>query len=164
MQVYPRLSVVDIVKKVITKDYCNYRDRSRRAEFWYFSLVASIIIFILELPLTIFASNQTQEKDYQGNVKPVELSGGLYAYTVIIFFVIFGLIFLPTLSLSVRRLHDIGRSGCWLWILLIPGLGEIVLIIFWILDSEPNENNWGASPKYAQSAALNPTPESLGQV
>lgn len=55
---------------------------------------------------------------------------------------------IPGLALSVRRLHDIGKSGWWLLIALIPIVGAIVLFIFSVMDSEPRTNEYGPSPKY----------------
>ena len=56
-------------------------------------------------------------------------------------------ILIPSIAVVVRRLHDTGRSGWWLLIGLIPVLGSIVLIVFFVLDSEPGENAYGANPK-----------------
>ena len=56
-------------------------------------------------------------------------------------------ILIPSIAVGVRRLHDTGRSGWWLLIGLIPVLGSIVLIVFFVLDSEPGENAYGANPK-----------------
>jgi len=53
---------------------------------------------------------------------------------------------LPTLGVSVRRLHDTGRSAWWLLITLIPIVEAIVLLIFYVQDSGP-DNRYGSSPK-----------------
>lgn len=53
---------------------------------------------------------------------------------------------LPALGVCVRRLHDTGRSGWWLLLALIP-LVNLVLIYFYICDSQPGSNKWGANPK-----------------
>ena len=53
---------------------------------------------------------------------------------------------LPALGVCVRRLHDTGRSGWWLLLALIP-LVNLVLIYFYICDSQPGDNKWGANPK-----------------
>ena len=60
-----------------------------------------------------------------------------------------GLLLLPGLAVSVRRLHDTGRSGWWLLIGLIPLAGAIVLLVFVCTDSEPGPNRFGPSPKDA---------------
>ena len=46
----------------------------------------------------------------------------------------------------VRRLHDIGYSGWWWWIGLLPLVGGLILLIFYILPSEPRENRYGQVP------------------
>lgn len=65
------------------------------------------------------------------------LLGSLYTLTALI----------PGIAVSVRRLHDTGRSGWWLLIAFIPLIGAIVLLVFMALDSEPGHNEYGQSPK-----------------
>jgi uncharacterized membrane protein YhaH (DUF805 family) len=54
---------------------------------------------------------------------------------------------LPSLAVGVRRLHDIGRSGWWLLIYVVPLIGGIVLLVFAVRDSNPGENAYGPNPK-----------------
>ena len=56
-------------------------------------------------------------------------------------------VLIPSLAVGVRRLHDTDRSGWWLLLSLIPVIGWIVLIIFFVLDSTPGENQYGPNPK-----------------
>ena len=56
-------------------------------------------------------------------------------------------VFIPSLAVSVRRLHDIGRSGWWLLLSLIPLVGAIILIIWYCTDSQPGANQYGPNPK-----------------
>lgn len=56
-------------------------------------------------------------------------------------------VLLPSLSVAVRRLHDTGRSGWWLFIALIPIIGAIILLVFMCLDSQPGDNKYGPNPK-----------------
>jgi uncharacterized membrane protein YhaH (DUF805 family) len=65
------------------------------------------------------------------------LLGTLYSLAVLI----------PGIAVSVRRLHDINRSGWWLLIGLIPIIGAIILLIFTAKDSQPGENQYGPNPK-----------------
>lgn len=59
-------------------------------------------------------------------------------------------LFLPSLAVTVRRLHDTGKSG-WTWFLgLIPIVGIIILVIFYIKDSQPQTNQYGPSEKYPE--------------
>jgi uncharacterized membrane protein YhaH (DUF805 family) len=55
-------------------------------------------------------------------------------------------LFLPGLSVSIRRLHDTDHSGWWVLIGLIPIIGFIVLLIFYLRDSDPGENKYGPPP------------------
>jgi uncharacterized membrane protein YhaH (DUF805 family) len=56
-------------------------------------------------------------------------------------------VLLPSLAVGARRLHDIGRSGWWQLLALIPVLGIIVLIFFWVQDSQAGDNEYGSNPK-----------------
>jgi uncharacterized membrane protein YhaH (DUF805 family) len=58
-------------------------------------------------------------------------------------------ILLPSLGVGIRRLHDTGRSGWWYFIALIPLVGIIVLLVFWIQDSQPGDNQYGVNQKGA---------------
>ena len=103
---------------ILTKKYAKFDGRASRKEYWGFTLVnlAISIIFYLIFGKTIFLA----------------------------LFVIFWLfIFLPSLALTVRRLHDIGQSG-WLVLLnLIPYAGGLIVLVLMLLDSEKRDNKYG---------------------
>ncbi|TJY41720.1 DUF805 domain-containing protein [Cohnella pontilimi] len=67
---------------------------------------------------------------------------GLYALAIL----------LPSLAVSVRRLHDTGRSGWWLLIGLIPLIGAIILLVFTCQDSQPGDNRYGPNPRSGDNA------------
>lgn len=67
------------------------------------------------------------------------LLGGIYVLGVLI----------PSLAVTVRRLHDTEHSGWWLLIGLVPLIGGIVLLVFMVQDSKPGQNPYGANPKEA---------------
>ena len=56
-------------------------------------------------------------------------------------------VLIPFLAVGVRRLHDTNRSGWWLLIGFVPLIGSIVLIVFFVQDSQPGENQYGSNPK-----------------
>lgn len=56
-------------------------------------------------------------------------------------------VLIPAIAVGVRRLHDTGRSGWWMLIALVPFIGSIVLIVFFVLDSDPGTNQYGPNPK-----------------
>lgn len=77
--------------------------------------------------------------------------GILENLTRIPFLFMFGLFFLatliPSIAVSIRRLHDTDRSG-WLFLVkLIPFVGSIIFLIFMVLDSQPTTNQYGPNPK-----------------
>ena len=58
-------------------------------------------------------------------------------------------ILIPSIAVSVRRLHDIDRTGWWVLISLVPLIGWIVLLVFHVQDSTPGPNKYGPNPKSA---------------
>jgi uncharacterized membrane protein YhaH (DUF805 family) len=67
----------------------------------------------------------------------IGLLSGIYGLVVII----------PSLAVTVRRLHDIDRSGWWIFINLIPLIGAIVLLVFAVSEGTPGNNRYGPNPK-----------------
>ena len=115
----------------VLKKYTEFSGRSRRKEYWYFTLFNIIVTIIMT---TIDSALGTLN----------ELTGyGVFnsAYSLAVL--------LPTIGVGIRRLHDIGKSGWWLLIGLIPLIGAIVLIVFFVKDSQPGENQYGPNPKMA---------------
>ncbi len=55
-------------------------------------------------------------------------------------------VFLPSLALTVRRLHDVGKSGWFILIGLIPIVGAIWLLVLMVTDSAPRDNEYGSNP------------------
>lgn len=96
--------------------------------FVLFNIIISILLSIVDGITGTFSA-----------MAGLGLLGGLYSLAVLI----------PSLAVSVRRLHDTSRSGWWLLIALIPLVGAIVLIVFMAQDSKPGENQYGANPKGA---------------
>jgi uncharacterized membrane protein YhaH (DUF805 family) len=66
------------------------------------------------------------------------------------------IVFVPALAVTVRRLHDIGKSGWWYCIAFVPFIGGIILFAFTLLDSEPYANPWGLDPKALERVTVPP--------
>ena len=114
--------------------YADFSGRARRTEYWMFTLFN--MIFTL-LTLFIGALLGTALFGASGTVIG---SMGLYVLYLIA-------IFIPGLSVFVRRLHDTENSGWMFFILLIPLIGSIWVFVLLIMDSKPGENKWGPNPK-----------------
>lgn len=115
----------------VIKNYVNFSGRATRQEYWIFFLINIAVSIALGIVDEIFVSSSGSS---------VHILSGLYTL----------FIFLPGFALFIRRLHDTNRSGWWILIGLIPVIGAIVLFIFTVLDSAPEINKWGVSPKYAE--------------
>ncbi len=109
----------------VLKKYTVFSGRSRRSEFWYFTLVSTIISIILMIVDNALGTTSGSSG----------LLGSLYSLAV----------FLPSIGVGIRRMHDINRSGWWI---LLP----IVNIVFWATDSDSGENQYGSNPKMVAPA------------
>ena len=97
--------------------YADFKGRSRRSEYWWVYLFNLIVSTVISV---VFA----------------DLS---WIWTLVTL--------VPGLALGVRRMHDIGKSGWWLFISLVPLAGPIILLVYACRDSGP-DNQWGPNPKY----------------
>ncbi|MGC4045945.1 MAG: DUF805 domain-containing protein [Armatimonas sp.] len=111
----------------VLNKYAVFGGRARRAEFWYFVLFNGLFAYVLRHIDASFGHHE----DGEGFLS------GLYSL----------FIFLPSLAVSVRRLHDIGRSAWWLLCYLIPIAGWIILLVLHLQDSDPGSNEYGRNPK-----------------
>lgn len=126
----PRPTFGEALSVCFTKKYATFTGRARRSEFWYFYLFNMIIGFSLNILMSAF------------------IGSSMYMITMVILYLYSLAVFVPNLAVTVRRFHDIGKSG-WniLWAIL-PIIGAILLLIWFIKDSAKGENKYGASPKY----------------
>ena len=115
------------------KNYINFQGRARRKAYWMFVLFN--IIALVTLSLIEGALGLSGQNGYG-------ILTGLYSLAII----------LPLIALAVRRLHDTGRSGWWILIGLVPLIGPIVLIVFYVTDSQPGTNQYGPNPKESPTA------------
>jgi uncharacterized membrane protein YhaH (DUF805 family) len=125
----------------VFKKYAVFSGRATRAEYWYFSLFVSLVI----LALTII------QKALGGSYSIINVSGDSFFILVNIFYfieIIFDLIVLiPGFTVGIRRLHDVGKSGWWTLLVLLPIIGWIWLLILAVTDSAPGTNKYGPNPK-----------------
>ncbi len=112
----------------VLQQYVDFNGRARRKEYWMFVLFNFIIALVLTtIDMTLLDGTP-------------------------VFYGIYGVaVFLPTLAVLIRRLHDTGRSGWWMFITLIPLIGGFILLYFMCVDSEAGSNQWGPNPKSGMS-------------
>ena len=116
-------------KKVVLENYANFNGRARRAEFWWYTL-ANVIMAIIAMTLDSVLGT---------NIEPLP-----YGYVYIIYSLA---VFLPGLAVGVRRLHDVGKSGWFYFIILVPIIGAIWLLVLFATEGQHGENQYGSDPK-----------------
>ena len=146
------------------KNYSNFSGRIRRSEYWFFLLVVNIVTFILLLFFILFETRTIYKYSYDYYYR---YSRRRYNYEgMLAFRILLGIyipfITLPTLSASARRLHDIGKSGCYLFIGFVPFFGGLTLLVFLCRDSMPEANEYGPPTKYTTNI-INQTLQSPNQ-
>mgnify|MGYP001296638095 CR=1 FL=1 len=103
------------------KRYADFSGRARRQEYWMFMLF--YLVFYIALSVT---------DSFLGSI----WLSSIYSLALLV----------PSISIAARRLHDVGKSGWWQLIVLIPLIGAIILIVFLVKDSH-DENDYGPNPK-----------------
>ena len=119
------------------RKYAVFSGRARRREYWIFELWNAVILIVL-----LVVDTKISASAHRG---PVLV--GLYVLATL----------LPSFAGSIRRLHDTNHSGWWLLIGSIPFIGQLILLMLLIKDSDPGPNRYGPNPKTEPSA--NPLPE-----
>ena len=121
------------------RQYADFKGRARRKEFWMFVLFYQIFAWLCQSCLYVL--NYLDEEWIIASPEP--------AFTIIS--IIYGILILslliPGISVNVRRLHDVGKSGWFLLVALIPIVGIIWLIILYCKDGESGLNKYGENPK-----------------
>ncbi|MBI3634388.1 MAG: DUF805 domain-containing protein [Candidatus Yonathbacteria bacterium] len=108
----------------VLKKYAVFSGRATRKEYWMFVLFN----FIISIAVGVI-----------GFILKIETLSFLYSLAIII----------PSIAVGVRRLHDTDHSGWWIFIFLIPFIGAIILLVFFVTDSQVGENKYGQNPKGA---------------
>ncbi|PFG44642.1 uncharacterized membrane protein YhaH (DUF805 family) [Isoptericola jiangsuensis] len=127
----------DAVKSVFG-NYATFSGRARRSEFWFWYLFMAIVGAVGGTVLGITAGTTL-------DIETGTVSGGFWAVYAVFMLVMLALV-LPSIAVSVRRLHDTDRSGFWYFLGFVP-FGGIVLLVFWAGEGTPGDNRFGASPK-----------------
>ena len=119
--------------EILTNKYSDFNGRARRKEYWMWTLHYTIIILFAMVLDNAFGLN-------------FELMGQDLGYGWI--YLIAGISHLiPGLAIVVRRLHDVGKSGWFYLIILIPLIGFIWILVLFCTDGVKEDNKWGSNPK-----------------
>jgi uncharacterized membrane protein YhaH (DUF805 family) len=114
---------------LVLKRYAEIEGRSRRKEFWMFNLINFIISMLIYVPAIYIAAAYDNQA------------------LIVIYWLYSLALLVPSFAVSVRRLHDAGKSGWNLLIGIIPLIGFIWLLVLFVSDSQEGSNEWGPNPK-----------------
>jgi uncharacterized membrane protein YhaH (DUF805 family) len=139
------MGLVEAVRTCIEK-YATFSGRARRAEYWWFVLACTIggalmnVIDALVFGVTVMPSPELAE-----SASSMEMD--LYYFVPSIFGSVFWLaLIIPSISVSVRRLHDLDKSGWWWWLWLLPLIGWIIMLIWYLGRGTVGPNAYGPDP------------------
>lgn len=121
----------------VLRQFRDFSGRARRKEYWMFTLINGVIALILSVLDPLLGLNFTDE-----------VSIGLL-YTIYLLVVI-----VPGIAVSIRRMHDIGRSGWSLLFAFIPFVGVFILLYWFVKEGEPQDNAYGPDPKAEHGYAI----------
>ena len=119
----------DAVRAVMAK-YAVFEGRARRAEFWYWALA----LMVAEIAIMII-----------GGVLGA-VSESLSVVSLILLCVMLLGTIVPSIAVTVRRLHDTGHSGWWWFIGMVPLVGPILLLVWYCTPGTPGSNAFGSDP------------------
>lgn len=123
------MSIMDAMKSCF-QQYVGFSGRASRSEYWFFYLIF-VVAAIGMLVLTVVSAFV------------LDALAGLMGMLTMVTYLAF---FLPTLSVTVRRLHDLGKSGWMFLVVFIPIVGGILLLVWFVSDGQPHDNAYGAVP------------------
>ena len=127
--------------KVMRDNYANFSGRARRKEYWMFTLfffLITVVIYFLFALLAFFMAGDLI------NLMDNEWVPVVLGFSIIIYFLIY---LIPSIAVTVRRLHDTGKSG-WLYLLtFIPYIGSLIIFIFTVIEGNKGDNKYGPDPK-----------------
>ena len=121
------------IKSVFSK-YADFSGRATRSEYWYFYLFNFLVVMVYFFAVITTAVTSGIDSSALSYLQAIY---AIYALGVMI----------PSLAVTVRRLHDTGHSGWWIFLNLLLVIGSIVLFIWFITDSDPDTNEYGENPK-----------------
>jgi uncharacterized membrane protein YhaH (DUF805 family) len=135
------------------RKYAVFSGRARRMEYWMFTVINFAILFGLNILGGVLGMGGFALGSIGG-----ETAANFGSIIGILLGFLPGLIFcliilLPSLAVGVRRLHDTGRSGLWMLLGLIPFVG-FILLVFFLMDSQPGDNQYGPNPKGVGTPAM----------
>lgn len=129
------MTFMDSISACFSK-YITFSGRAQRSEFWWFVLLLAVVGTILDAADSVIFGKNVFMLGWMNFSYGSGFIADLFALAT----------FLPMWAVEVRRLHDIGKSGWWLLLWLIPLIGAIILLIWMIRKGTDGDNQYGPAP------------------
>ena len=130
------MNMKEAVVSVLT-NWNNFSGRASRSEFWYFGLAAFLFSFLFSTIISLI--------EIATGIVDIESGPEMGIVSIIFSLLLSLLLFVPSLSVTARRLQDRGWSGWW-QLLYLTIVGALVIIVLNILPAKEDENKWGRNP------------------
>ena len=124
--------------KVMRDNYANFNGRARRKEYWMFTLFFTLFFIASIFIMAILFSSVS------------ESTGSLIGGILIIGLFLTHLV--PSLAVTIRRLHDTGKSGWFYLLSFIPYIGGLIIFIFTVIEGDRGDNKYGPDPKASETS------------
>ncbi|MEC7761362.1 MAG: DUF805 domain-containing protein [Pseudomonadota bacterium] len=121
------MNMKSAVETVLREKYVEFNGRARRAEFWWFVLfifVVSVVLSLIDMAL------------FEGVLQDIGPLSAIFTLITLI----------PAIAVTARRLHDVGRSGWWQLLLLLPVIGFLVIVFWAVQKGTEGPNDYGRDP------------------
>jgi uncharacterized membrane protein YhaH (DUF805 family) len=105
------------------RNYVRFSGRASRPEFWWWMLFAVLAALIV-----------------------VSMDGTVFEESMLLTLFVWVALLPPSISVGVRRLHDLGHSGWWMLVSFIPAIGTLALLVFCLQEGDPGDNQYGPAP------------------
>jgi uncharacterized membrane protein YhaH (DUF805 family) len=125
----------------VLRKYAQFSGRARRKEYWFFALfnvLVAVAITLLSIGVVLLTVGRGDTASTLIFIPVI-----LYWFAILV----------PAIAVTVRRLHDTGRSGWWYFVAFVPFVGGFILLIFTLMEGTPGPNMYGSSPKSEASYA-----------
>ena len=120
------MDIIGNYKNVLINKYALFKGRANRSEFWLFALVNVAISIVYRILVSVLAGSTAA-------TLIVSIIVGVFALAILV----------PGIALSVRRMHDVGKGGGWIFISFVPIIGSIWFLVLCIKEGEPAANRFG---------------------
>jgi uncharacterized membrane protein YhaH (DUF805 family) len=138
------MTFIEAIKTCLFDKYATFKGRATRSEFWWFLLTMLPFEMLVRVLVEVLRDGDL--------VKILLVDGGLNPWLFSSLFMLITLVciltIIPMVAVTVRRLHDINKSGYWYFLIpVVPVVGSIVVLLLCLKKTYPIDNQYGPVPE-----------------